>query len=148
MKELKVLNCQHVYLFDDAYTSSFAKLIMSPLEGHNGNAFFENANKILEIMPKNELESTCVQGNLANLQVLKGDIDKAIELYTKNPYDLLLTPTSTWGETCIDDINFFINLFKEHLNDGYNLYEFNPHNQISNFEEVLKTLSESSWMKR
>lgn len=148
IKELKVLNCQHVYLFDDAYASSFANLIMSPLEGNNGNAFYENANKILEIMPKNELESLFVQGNLANFQVLKNNIDKAIELYTKNPYNLFLTPTSTWGETCIADIKFFINLFKEHLDDTHDYYEFNAKKQMNNFEEVLRTLSESSWLKR
>ena len=54
VKELKVLNCKHVYLFDDTYSRSLAYIVMSPYV--YGNAFFENVDKILEIMPKNELE--------------------------------------------------------------------------------------------
>lgn len=148
VKELKVLNCQYVYLYDDTYANSFANLIMRPLEGTNGNAFFENANKIIEIMPKNEFDSLLVQGNLANLQVMKGNIDKALKSYQQKPYDLPITPTLTWGEACLTDIKYFINLFKEHLNDTHDYYEFNAKKQLTYFEEVLKQLCESSWMKQ
>ncbi len=148
LERLKVLNCNNVYLFPEVYTRSFAQLIMAPYNDDNGLTFFENADEILEIMPQNELDSLLTQGNLANLQVMKGDVDKAIELYKQNPYNLFITPNSTWGETCIADIKFFINLFNEHLDDTHDYYNFNAKSQLANFEEVLKQLNESSWMKQ
>ena len=147
IKELKLLNCNHVYILDQEYANSFATLIMAPYEGQNGNAFFENADEILHIMPQNEFESIFVQGNLANLQVMKGEIKEAIATYQQKPYDLFINPSITWGETCISDINFFINLCNEHLNDN-SFYEGLDANIIKhNFEEVLELLTKSSWMQ-
>ncbi len=147
IEKLKILNCNRVYILDQEYANSFAELIMAPYEGQNGNAFFENADEILHIMPKNEFESTFVQGNLANLQVMKGEIKEAITTYQQKPYDFFINPSITWGETCISDINFFINLCNEHLNDSY-FYEGLDANIIKhNFEEVLRLLTKSSWMQ-
>lgn len=147
IKELKVLNCDNVYLYDCVYAYSFAHLVMNPYENFNGNAFFENADEILRIMPQNELESTFVQGNLANLQVMKGEIDKAISTYQQKPYNYFIDPSITWGETCISDIKYFIELCKEHLKDNY-FYEGLDANIIMHrFEEVLIKLTNSSWME-
>ena len=148
LERLKVLNCDNVYFYSEVYSRSLARLVMAPYEGCNGNAFFENADKIIQIMPQNEFASLYTQGNIANLQVMKGNIDNAINLYQQKPFDFFLTPTATWGDACIADIKFFINLFKEHLDDTHDYYEFNAKKQMSNFEEVLNQLSESLWMKR
>lgn len=146
LKSLKVLNCDHVYIANKVYERSFAKLIMSLYD--NGNAFFENADKILEYMPVNEHDSSITQVNLADLHVLKGNPNKAIELYEQKPYGYFLTPYCTWGEACIDDIKFFINLFNGHLDDNHDYYNFNAKAQILNFEKVLEKLAQSSWMRR
>lgn len=147
IQKLKVLNCNNVYLYDDEYAYSFARLVMHPYENINGNAFFENAEEILRIMPQNELESTFVQGNLANLQVIRGEIDKAISTYQQKPYNFFIGPSMTWGETCISDIKDFINMCKEHLNDN-SFYEGLDANIIMHrFEEVLTELTSSSWMR-
>ena len=52
----------------------------------------------------------------------------------------------TWGEGCIQDIKFFIDLFKEHLDNDY--YKFNAQEKMEYFEEVLSRLKESSWMNQ
>lgn len=147
IEELRVLNCNHVYLISKEYAYSFANLVMNPYESSNGNAFFENTDEILRIMPQNELKSTFVQGNLANLQVMKGEIDKAIMTYKKFPFDYFISPLLTWGETCISDIHFFINLCKEHLNDGRFYEGLDANILLHNFEEALKLLMQSSWMR-
>ena len=147
IEKLKVLNCNHVYFLDEEYANSFARLVMQPYESNNGNAFFENADEILRIMPRNEFESLFVQGNLANLQVMKGEINNAVLTYKQIPFDYFVNPSLTWGETCLSDIKFFINLCKEHLNDS-SFYEGLDANIILyNFEETLRLLTQSSWMK-
>lgn len=147
IEKLRVLNCDHIYFIDGEYADSFASLVMHPYKSNNGNAFFENADEILRIMPQNELESTFVQGNLANLQVMKGEIDKAISIYQQKPYNYFIDPSITWGETCISDIKYFIELCKEHLKDNY-FYEGLDANIIMHrFEDVLTELTSSSWMK-
>lgn len=147
IEKLRVLNCDHVYFIDGEYADSFASLVMHPYKSNNGNAFFENADEILRIMPQNEFESTFVQGNLANLQVMKGEIDKAILTYQQRPYNFFIGPSMTWGETCIADIKEFIEMCKEHLKDNY-FYEGLDANIIMHrFEEVLKELTSSSWME-
>lgn len=147
IKKIKVLNCNHVYFVDGEYANSFAQLVMSPYDSCLGNAFFENANEILNIMPKYEFESTYVQGNLANLYVMTGEIDKAILIYNQKPYDFFLEPSLTWGEVCLSDIRYFINLCKEHINDSYFYDGLNAKKLLKNFEEVLSLLTESSWYK-
>lgn len=149
VEELKVLNCDHVYFTNDIYANSFNHLVMSPYEYNNGNAFFENADEILRIMPQNEFESAFVQGNLANLQVMKGEISKAVSTYQQHPYDLFLFINSslTWGETCMADIHSFIDLCKEHLNDSHFYEGLDANVMLQNFEEVLRLLTESSWIK-
>lgn len=147
IKELKVLNCDHVYFKEGEYENSFSRLIMHPYESNYGNCFFENADEILHIMPRNEFDSICVQGNLANLQVMKGEIDKAIMTYQQKPYNYFIFPSLTWGEICMSDINYFLKLCNDHLNDNY-FYEGLDANIIKqNFEEVLRLLKESSWMQ-
>ena len=144
---LKVLNCEHVYIATEVYERSFAKLIMSPYDNDNGNAFLENADKILAYMPTCEYNSSITQVNLADLHALKGNIDRAVELYQQKPYDFFLMPSCSWGEACIADIKFFIDLFKEHLKDGSDYYNFNAKKQKQNFENVLKILTQSPWMR-
>lgn len=147
IEKLRVLNCNHVYFINGEYADSFASLVMHPYENNNGNAFFENADEILRIMPQNEFESTFVQGNLANLQVMRGEIDKAISTYQQKPYNYFIDPSITWGETCISDIKYFIELCKEHLKDNY-FYEGLDANIIMHrFEEVLIKLTNSLWME-
>lgn len=146
LEELKVLNCDHVYFDYEVYEYSFARLIMDIYEDNNGNAFFENADKILEIMPKKERESSITQVNFADYQVLKGCISKAVELYQQKPYDYFISPSKTWGEECIADIKYFINLFKEHQNWNH-YYEINSKILLHNFNEVLNRLEQSNWMR-
>lgn len=146
LKELKVLDCDHVYFYSEAYGISFALLIMDIYKDQNGCSFFENADKILEIMPKKERENSITQVNFANYQVLKGCINKAVELYQQKPYDYFISPSKTWGEECIADIKYFINLFKErqHWN---NYYGINLKILLHNFNEVLNRLEQSNWMR-
>lgn len=147
IRELKVLNCEHVYIATEVYERSFAKLIMSIYDNCNGNAFFENVDKILEYMPKRELDSPITQIKLADFHVLKGDIYSAMELYKKKTYGFFLTPSCTWGEACIGDIKFFIKLFEDHLKDSSDYYGFNAQKQKQNFEKVLGLLIQSPWMR-
>lgn len=147
IRELKVLNCEHVYIATEVYELSFAKLIMSIYDNCNGNAFFENVDKILEYMPKRELDSPITQVNLADFHVLNGDIYKAIELYQQKPSGLFLTPSCTWGEACIADVKFFVKLFEEHLKDSSDYYDFNAKKQKQNFEKVLMILTQSPWIQ-
>lgn len=148
IEELRVLNCNHVYLMDEEYAYSFACLVMHPYESNNGNAFFENADEILRIMPRDEFESSFVQGNLANLQVMKGEINNAVLTYKQIPFDYFINPSLTWGgESCLSDIKFFINLCKEHLNDSYFYEGLDANILLHNFEETLRLLTQSSWAK-
>lgn len=147
IEELRVLNCSHVYLMDKEYAYSFACLVMHPYESNNGNAFFENADEILRIMPQNEYNSLFVQGNLANLQVMKGEIEQAILTYKQKSYDFFIDPTLTWGEVCLSDIKYFINLCKEHLNDSHFYEGLDANTLLHNFEEALRLLTQSSWVK-
>lgn len=147
IRELKVLNCEHVYIATEVYELSFAKLIMSIYDNCNGNAFFENVDKILEYMPKRELDSPITQVNLADFHVLNGDIYRAIELYQQKPSGLFLTPSCTWGEACIADVKFFVKLFEEHLKDSSDYYDFNAKKQKQNFEKVLRILTQSPWIQ-
>lgn len=147
IQQLRVLNCDHIYLFDEEYANSFANLVMEPYTDNNGNAFFENASEILHIMPKSEYESTYVQGNLANLTVMKGDLDEAIRIYQQKPYDYFINPSLTWGEACISDIAYFINLCKEHLHEASFYDGLNANEIMHKFEKVLKRLQQSSWMR-
>lgn len=147
IKKLKVLNCDNVYLYDYEYAYSLARLVMNPYENSNGNAFFENAEEILRIMPQKELESAFVQGNIANLMVIKGEMRKAISTYQQKPYDYFIDPYQTWGEVCISDIKFFIELCKEHLKDSCFYEGLDANILMHRFEEVLTELINSSWMK-
>ena len=148
IQELKVLNCDHVYYWNEEYANSFARLVMHPYEPNNGHAFFENADEILRIMPRNEFESLLLQGNLANFQVMKGEISKAIATYQQKPYNFLVTPSLTWGEACMSDIKFFINLCNEHVKDQYFPEKELDANIIKrNFEEALGLLTKSHWMQ-
>lgn len=147
IKELKILNCDNVYLYDYEYAYSFERLVMHPYENGNGNAFFENADEILRIMPKKEFKLMAVQCNLANLQVMKGEIDKAISTYQQNSYNFLICPSMTWGETCIADIKYFIELCKEHIKDNHFYEGLDANILMHRFEEVLIKLINSSWMQ-
>lgn len=146
IKELKVLNCDHVYFTNnEEYAKSFIHLIMSPYENNYFSSYFENADEILHIMPRNEYESTFVQGNLANLQVIKGKINEAIITYQQKPYNYFISPIATWGEMCIFYINYFINLCNKHINNNYG--ELDAKIIKHNFEEALKILTKSSWIQ-
>lgn len=94
-------------------------------------------------MPRKELESPITQVNLADYQVMKGNIDKAVELYQQKPYKYFLEPSCTWGEACIADIKYFINLFEEHQTSSPNYAK----KLLHNFREVLKRLMQSNWMR-
>lgn len=98
-------------------------------------------------MPKRELDSPITQVNLADFHVLNGDIYRAIELYQQKPSGLFLTPSCTWGEACIADVKFFVKLFKEHLKDSSDYYDFNAKKQKQNFEKVLRILTQSPWIQ-
>lgn len=147
IKEIRVLNCEHVYLCNNIYESGFKALVTSPYNVKNGWNFFENADEILHIMPQFELDSDIVKANIANLLVMKGEIDEAVAAYQQTPYNHLLTPSLRWGEVCLCYIHNLINLFKEHLNDR-NFHPGLEANRImNNFEKVLTILTESSWMR-
>lgn len=147
IKEIRVLNCEHVYLGNYIYENSFKALVTSPYKVCNGLNFFKNADEILHIMPHNELDSDIVKVNIANLLVMKGQINKAVATYQQTPYNHLLTPSLRWGELCLFYIHNFINLFKEHLNDSTTTTDMVPETMMINFEKVLDILTESSWMR-
>lgn len=147
MEKIRVLNCEHVYWEDDMYAKSFAQLVMYPYESYNCFRFFENAEEILHFMPESEFKSAFVQGNLANLQVMKGELDAAILTYKQRQYDFFIDETSTWGEACILDIKYFIDLCKEHLDDNHFAEGLNAKTILQNFENVLEQLTQSSWMR-
>lgn len=98
-------------------------------------------------MPHNELDSDIVKVNIANLLVMKGQINKAVATYQQTPYNHLLTPSLKWGELCLFYIHNFINLFKEHLNDSTTTTDMVPKTMMKYFEKVLAILTESSWMR-
>lgn len=147
IKKIRVLNCEHVYLWNNIYESSFRTLVTSPYKVYNGWNFFLNADEILHIMPENELDSDIVKVNIANLLVMKGQINKAVATYQQTPYNHLLTPSLRWGELCLFYIHNFINLFKEHLNDSTTTTDMVPKTMMKYFEKVLALLTESSWMR-
>lgn len=45
IKEIRVLNCEHVYLCNNIYESGFKALVTSPYNVKNGWNFFENADE-------------------------------------------------------------------------------------------------------
>ena len=145
IKSIRVLNCSNVYFQNDVYSNSFVYLVKHPYDPWL--YFYEDADEILNIMPQNELESAYVQGNIANLHVMKGDIDKAILTYKQKPFNFFFNPTSTWGEACLTDIKYFINLCKKHLNDNHFHKGLNAKILLTNFKKALRILTESSWYK-
>lgn len=147
IKQIKVLNCSRVYFGNETYAYSFERLVMHPDNKFHKLAFFEDADEILRIMPRREFESAYVQGNLANLEVMKGEIAKAISIYQQMPYSYFIEPSLTWGEACISDIKYFINLFKKHRYGKSFPEGLNASSVLSNFEEVLRLLEKSSWMQ-
>ena len=151
IKELRVLNCDYVYLDDYEYANSLAYLVMNPYKNDNGNAFFENADEILRIMPQNEFKSDFAQSNVANLLVMKGKISEALKVYTQKPYNSFISSTMlTWGEACMSDIQNFIRMceqkFSESSNEKSYYKNMYPKVILENFKQVLDLLKTSSWM--
>lgn len=144
--EVKIVNCHNNFLFPKVYESSLAELVMNPKSYRL--YFFESVDYLLGIMPDNERMSLLTQGNIANYEVIKGNINKAVELYQSIPYDEIMgeseDKTYLWGNVCMEDIDSFINDFKKEEDNGSN-YDIVPSKIVKNFTEVKSMLIQAGW---
>ena len=144
--EVKIVNCNNNFLFPKVYENSLAELVMNP-EKYRLH-FFESVDYLLRIMPDDEKRSLLTQGNIANYEVIKGNINKAVELYQNIPYNVVIgkseEDTYLWGEVCMEDIDNFIRDWSEREDGDYD-YDITPSKLVENFKKTKSLLIQAGW---
>ena len=98
-------------------------------------------------MPQKEKESPLSIGNIANYEVIKGNLNKAIKLYTNIPFDREMKffgKVCLWGKVCIEDIDSFINEGRN-MESENNMCDINPSKIVENFTKIKSMLIEFGW---
>ena len=142
---VKVVNCKYNFIYSDAYSNTLAELVMEP---YNKLDYFMRVEYLLNIMPAKEKKRLLTIGNLANYEVFKGNLSKALELYNSIPYDNIMVmgdELSTWGEVCINDIEYFIKESKDRQDSSYS-YDIVPSELLENFTKIKSLLIDAGWI--
>lgn len=144
LMEVKVLNCKYNYIASDVYQNSLAELIM---DANNYKLhFYESVDYLLKIMPECEKNSLLSKGNIANYEVFKGNLDGAFDTYTSTPQNDIIENCEgkTWMQVCINDIEQFINDYKDKSDSSYN-YDIVPSKVVENFTKIKTMLIQAGW---
>lgn len=144
--EVKVVNCNYNFVFPDVYENSLCELIMYP---HKYNMhYFDRVDYLLTIMPNNEKNTLLSKGNIANYEVIKGNLSKAFDLYTSVPFNEIIIENEDkkylWGHTCIDDIDNFIQTYNGKEDHSWD-YDITPSKIVENFTKIKSMLIEFGW---
>jgi len=105
----EMLNCKNTYFGDPIRQESFMYAVMTAQDIQMADYFYKIMNSYEKSIPS----TIC---NYAHLEVFKGNIDHALELYKTFDYDKVITVgCQEWGKTCMDDIEFFIKYSKQKI---------------------------------
>ena len=144
--EIRIVNSKESYIYDNVYENSLAELIMEPYQYKEG--FYDRVDYLLSIMPLKERDSYLSKGNIANYEVIKGNLDKAIEMYLSIPFDSVIAQSEDivmlWGNTCMEDIDRFIYESKNRESEN-NMCDINPSKIVENFTKIKSMLIEYGW---
>ena len=145
LSEVKIVNCKNAYIWGNAYQASLAELVMNPYSYRFD--FFNRVDYLIDIMPSKEKESTLSKGNLAHYEVIKGNIEKALEMYLAIPYDTYMGESGdmeyVWGTACIEDIEKFINEGKNTKDSSS--FEIMASEIVENFSKIKSLLITHGW---
>ena len=108
--------------------------------------FYESVDYLLKIMPEYEKNSLLSKGNIANYEVFKGNLDRAFDTYTSTPQNDIIENCGgkTWMQVCINDIEQFINDYKDKSDSSYN-YDIVPSKVVENFTKIKTMLIQAGW---
>ena len=144
--EVRVVNCKYCFIYPNVYRNSFAELIMHP---YGNLEYFKRVDYLLKIMPKKEKDDLLTKGNVANLEVLKGNIQKALNIYTSISFDEVMWENEgtkyLWGDVCISDIETFIKESQNLKDSTYN-NDIVPSKVSKNFTEIKSLLIQAGWI--
>ena len=89
--EVKIINCNYNYIFPEVYENSLCELVMNPYK--YSMHYVDRVDYLLLIMPEQEKNSLISKGNIANYEVVKGNINTAFDLYTSIPFNKIMLET-------------------------------------------------------
>ena len=106
IKSLKIYNVHKpAYIFD-------VEMIWDYLEEDDGKA----AELMYRNLPEKYKNKLIMIGNLCNALVMQGKLDEAINTYISHDLKEPVYKGKTWHDTCIEDINHFVDKSKEKEN--------------------------------
>lgn len=144
--EVKIINCNYNYIFPEVYENSLCELVMNPYK--YSMHYVDRVDYLLSIMPEQEKNSLISKGNIANYEVVKGNINTAFDLYTSIPFDKIMLETENqkylWGNVCIDDINKLIQIYQEENSANWD-NDITPSKVVENFTKIKSMLIEYGW---
>ena len=144
--DVKIVNCNYNFIYPKVYQNSLAELVMNP---HIYKyKYFDRVDYLLKIMPDYEKKTLITQGNMANYEVIKGNIVKALDLYKSVSFDQVIyesnEKTFIWGKVCIDDIERYINEFKDKENNN-NEHGVVFSKMVEDFIQIKSLLIQAGW---
>lgn len=144
--EIKIVNCTYSFISPKVYQNTLAELVMNPHKYKY--KYFDRVDYLLRIMPDDEKNSLISQGNMANYEVIKGNIAKALDLYKSVSFDHVMyesnEKTYIWGKVCIDDIERYINEFKDKENNNHN-NDIVFSKMVEDFIQIKSLLKQAGW---
>ena len=142
--EIKVVNCKHDYRNMQVYENSLCELVLNPYRYPNNYQIQVDA--LIAQKANFNIDDLLYQKLNAHYETLKGNIELALKLYTSIDYntEVCFNEESSWGESCIHDINSFINQTKNPMYSSSS-YEFVPDIVLQHFMYVKDSLIEFGW---
>jgi virulence-associated protein VapD len=143
--EVKVINCTKCYYNIEVYKNSLSELVLNP---YNYPLNYKVKVDTLIAQKANfDIDNLLYKKLIAHYETIKGNTELALNYYLAVNYETMVkfdTEELKWGETCVKDINSYINLTKN-LKHWSSSYELNPDTVLQNFMSVKGLLIESGW---
>lgn len=142
--EVRVINCTRCYDSIKVYENSLCELVLNPYRYPLD--YQVKVDALIAQKANFYIDDLLYQKLNAHYETLKGNIELALKLYTSIDYntEVRFNEESNWGESCIHDINSFINQTKNPMYSSSS-YEFVPDIVLQNFISVKDSLIEFGW---
>ncbi|MBE6231185.1 MAG: hypothetical protein E7117_02325 [Bacteroidales bacterium] len=142
--EVRVINCTKCYDSIKVYENSLCELVLNPYRYPLD--YQVKVDALIAQKANFYIDDLLYQKLNAHYETLKGNIELALKLYTSIDYntEVRFNEESSWGESCIHDINSFINQTKNPMYSSSS-YEFVPDIVLQHFMYVKDSLIEFGW---
>ena len=143
--EIKVVNCKHDYCNMQVYENSLSELVLNPYK--STSLYHARAEKLISLKENFNIDSLLYKKLVAHYETIRGNIELALSYYLSVNYKTKVnfnTKELKWGESCIYDINSYIDK-TNNLTNWSSRYELNPDTVLQNFLSVKSSLIEYGW---